>query len=437
VPALGETLVVVVVIGLAILLSVRLLIGVPAWIRRVRRPETRAIRVVGVGGGGNNAVDRMVGAGIDTVSFVGFNTDAQALRQSSATTKIRIGQVTTGGLGSGGDPEIGRRAAEEDAEWIASAVAGADLVFVTAGLGGGTGSGASPIVAASARDQGALTIAVVTKPFGFEGSQRKRVAEAAATKLAENVDALIVVPNDRIGAVVADDTPMVDAFAVVDDVLLHTVQGIIDLINAPGLINLDFADIRSVMKDAGPAVVGLGRGSGEHRAADAARQAIASPLLEASIEGARGILFNVSGPADLRLREVRLAADEIREHADDDANIIFGASFSEALGDDVLVTLIATGLNGHERVKAPLAATPLAETPLAETPSNDLHPRVVEVKRPPKRPMRPVMEPPAVDVVATSGELADQAPQEPPPLDEDDLEVPSFLRRRSPPTSRD
>jgi cell division protein FtsZ len=427
VPALGETVVVAVVIGLAILLSVRLLTGVPAWIRRVRRPETRAIRVVGVGGGGNNAVDRMVGAGIKTVSFVGFNTDAQALRRSSATTKIRIGQVTTGGLGSGGDPDIGRRAAEEDAEWIASAVAGADLVFVTAGLGGGTGSGASPIVAASARDQGALTIAVVTKPFGFEGSQRKRIAEAAATELAAHVDALIIVPNDRVGSVVAEDTPMVDAFGVVDDVLLQTVQGIIDLINAPGLINLDFADIRSVMKDAGPAVVGVGRGSGEHRAADAARQAIASPLLEASIEGARGILLNVSGPADLRLGEVRLAADEIREHADDDANIIFGASFSESHGEDVLVTLIATGLNGHERIKAPLA----------ETPSTDLSPRAVEAKRPPRRPGRPVMEVPAFDAVATSDEVADQAPHEPPPLDEDDLEVPSFLRRRNQPTSRD
>jgi cell division protein FtsZ len=423
--------VVVVVIGLVIFLSLRLLTGVPAWIRRVRRPETRAIRVVGVGGGGNNAVDRMVGAGIKTVGFVGFNTDAQALRRSTATTKIRIGQVTTGGLGSGGDPEVGRRAAEEDADWIASAVAGADLVFVTAGLGGGTGSGASPIVAASARDQGALTIGVVTKPFAFEGSQRKRVAEAAATELAANVDALIVVPNDRLGAVVAEDSQMVDAFGVVDDVLLHTVSGIIDLINAPGLINLDFADIRSVMKDAGPAVVGLGRGSGEHRAADAARQAIASPLLEASIEGARGILLNVSGPADLRLSEVRLAADQIREHADDDANIIFGASLSESTGEDVLVTLIATGLNGHEKTQEQTQA------PLVETPSNGLPPQVADAKRPPKRPRRTVEDESAADALPVAAEPADQAPEPSSPVDDEDLEVPSFLRRRTQPNSRD
>ena len=289
----------------------------------------------------------MVRASIHAASFVVCNTDAQALRRSSAATKIRIGDAITGGLGSGGDPEIGRRAAEEDEAKIAHAVAGADLVFVTAGLGGGTGSGAAPIVAANARDQGALTIAVVTKPFGFEGSHRRRVAEAAAAELAANVDALIVVPNDRVADVLAEDASMIDAFGVVDDVLLQAVQGIIDLITAPGLINLDFADVRSVMKDAGPALIGLGRGRGEHRATDAARQAIASPLLEASIEGARGILFNVSGPPDLRLREVRAAAEVIREHADPDANVIFGASFSESLGEDVLVTLIATGLTAH------------------------------------------------------------------------------------------
>ena len=286
-----------VIIGLAALLTLRLLIAVPGWVRHARTPETRAIRVVGVGGGGSNAVDRMVDAGIRAASFVVCNTDAQALRRSSAGTKIRIGDAITGGLGSGGNPEIGRRAAEEDEAKIAHAVAGADLVFVTAGLGGGTGSGAAPIVAANARDQGALTIAVVTKPFGFEGSHRLRVAEAAAAELAANVDALIVVPNDRVADVLAEDASMIDAFGVVDDVLLQAVQGIIDLITAPGLINLDFADVRSVMQDAGPALIGLGRGTGEHRATDAARQAIASPLLEASIDGARGILFNVSGPA--------------------------------------------------------------------------------------------------------------------------------------------
>lgn len=424
--ALGEILVVVVITGLVVLLSLRILITVPGLVRRVHRPEARSIRVVGVGGGGSNAVDRMVRARIRAVSFVACNTDAQALRRSSAETKIRIGDAITGGLGSGGDPEIGRQAAEADEARIARAVAGADLVFVTAGLGGGTGSGAAPIVAASARHHGALTIAVVTKPFGFEGSQRKRIAEAAAAELAANVDALIVVPNDRIGDVLAEDASLIDAFRAVDDVLLQAVQGIIDLIAAPGLINLDFADIRSVMKDAGPALIGLGRGTGEHRATDAARQAIASPLLEASIEGARGILFNVSGPADLRLREVRLAADEIRERADVDANVIFGASFSESVGEDVLITLIATGLNEHERT----------QTPPVEAPSNADPPPTAEAKRPPKRSARTVKEASGVDAVASAAEVSDEAPQPSPTLDGDDLEVPSFLRRKGQPTSR-
>jgi cell division protein FtsZ len=426
VPALGETVVAVVVIGLAVLLSVRVLIAVPGWARQARRPETRALRVIGVGGGGSNAVDRMVRARIQAVSFASCNTDAQALRRSSAETKIRIGDSITGGLGAGGDPEIGRRAAEEDHDRIARAVAGADLVFVTAGLGGGTGSGAAPIVAASARDQGALTIAVVTKPFGFEGSQRKRIADTAAAELAANVDVLIVVPNDRVGDVLAEDAPMIDAFRVVDDVLLQTVQGIIDLIATQGLINLDFADIRSVMKDAGPAVIGLGRGTGEHRATDAARQAIASPLLESSIDGARGILFNISGPADLGLREVRLAADEIRERADVDANVIFGATFSESLGEDVLITLIATGLNGHDRT----------QKPAVEASSNGGQPPVAAEMRPPRRPARTVKEASGVDAVASPAEVSDQTAQRSPTLDEDDTEVPSFLRRSGQPTSR-
>lgn len=362
-PALGEIVVVVVVAGFAVLLVVRILISVPGWVRRVRRPEARAIRVVGVGGGGSNAVDRMVGSRIRGVGFIACNTDAQALRRSTAEIRIRIGDAITGGLGSGGDPEIGRRAAEEDAGRIARAVAGADLVFVTAGLGGGTGSGAAPIVAASVREHGALMIAVVTKPFEFEGTQRKRIAEAAAAELAKQVDALIVVSNDRVGDVLADDVSMIEAFRVVDDVLLQAVKGIIDLIASPGLINLDFADIRTVMKAAGPALIGLGRGTGENRAIDAARQALASPLLESSIDGARGIVFNVSGPADLRLSEVRLAANEIRERADVDANVIFGASFNESLGEDVLITLIATGLQTDEVNEAPsMSASPERES---------------------------------------------------------------------------
>ncbi len=437
-----------VIIGLAALLSLRLLIAVPGWLHHARKPETRAIRVVGVGGGGSNAVDRMVDAGIREASFVVCNTDAQALRRSTAETRIRIGEAITGGLGSGGDPEVGRRAAQEDEAKIAHAVAGADLVFVTAGLGGGTGSGAAPIVAAKARSQGALTIAVVTKPFGFEGSHRQRVAESAAAELAANVDALIIVPNDRVADVLAEDAAMIDAFGVVDDVLLQAVQGIIDLITAPGLINLDFADVRSVMKDAGPALIGLGRGTGEHRATDAARQAIASPLLEASIDGARGILFNVSGPADLRLREVRQAADTIREHADPDANVIFGASFNDSLDGDVLITLIATGLATPLRTETP----PRTETPIVEAASPEDAPPVEElpsvppppaipVMATPKRPARTATIPPSEVAAAPAPrqhiqprsaggpELIDQGHPRSTNANSDDLDIPSFLRR--------
>ncbi len=485
------------IIGLAALLSLRLLIAVPGWARHVRRPESRAIRVVGVGGGGSNAVDRMVRANIRAASFVVCNTDAQALRRSSAETKIRIGQAITGGLGSGGDPEIGRRAAEEDEAKIAHAVAGADLVFVTAGLGGGTGSGAAPIIAANARSQGALTIAVVTKPFGFEGSHRHRVAEAAAAELAANVDALIVVPNDRVAEVLPEDASMIDAFGVVDDVLLQAVQGIIDLITAPGLINLDFADVRSVMQDAGPALIGLGRGTGEHRASDAARQAIASPLLEASIDGARGILFNVSGPADLKLREVRQAAEAIREHADPEANVIFGASFSDSLDQDVLITLIATGLTTHGRtaprrieagsfdgakrvapspavrasppLKRParnVATEPADEvvpttTPHAEAAEPAIEPHAAAAEpaieplaedaaaaiEPPAEEAAPAIEPPAEEAAPATSQhirarssvgpdLPDHAPHRRASREGDDVDVPSFLRRRGRPTGQ-
>ena len=423
-PVPGEIILAVVVI-VAALLILRLLWALPGFIRGVRRPEARRIRVIGVGGGGNNAVDRMVDEGVKGVSFVGFNTDAQALRNSTAGLKIRIGVEATGGLGSGGDPEVGRRAAEEDRKYIDQGVRGADLVFVTAGLGGGTGSGAAPIVAASARDQGALTIGVVTKPFGFEGAERKRIADAAAAELAGNVDALIVVPNDRIGDVLPDDASMVDAFRAVDDVLLHAVEGILDLTSSSGLINLDFADVRSVMADAGPALIGMGRANGQNRAANAARQAVASPLLEASFEGAKGILFNVSGPPDLRLGEVRQAADEIRDHADPDANIIFGASFDESLGEDVLVTLIATGLTGTGRPAALAPAAEVAAKPAARR-------RQVKVPQAALVESSMAVAAPVTDVEAASAGEPSPADDAATPAgpDEDDLEVPSFLRRQ-------
>ena len=308
-----------------------------------RQVEARTIRVVGVGGGGGNAVDAMIRARTSGVEFVACNTDAQALRRSLAGRRIRIGQALTGGLGTGGDPDVGRRAAEEDGHKIADAIRGSDMVFITAGLGGGTGSGAAPVVAGIAREQGALTLGVVTKPFGFEGAKRRLVADAAADQLRQSVDALIVIPNDRVRDVVQEATSILDAFQVVDDVLRQSIQGILDVITMPGLVNLDFADVRAILKDGGDTIMGVGRASGEHRALVAAQQAMSGPLLEGSIDGARAILFNVAGSSDLSLFEVSEAAEAIRAAADPEASVIFGASFDESLGEDVRVTVVATG----------------------------------------------------------------------------------------------
>ncbi len=307
------------------------------------------IRVVGVGGGGSNAVNRMIRAEMMGVEFIGINTDAQALLQSDAPHKIRIGDKITRGLGAGGDAAIGQRAAEEDVEKITEALRDSDMVFITAGLGGGTGSGGAPVIAEIAKDLGALTIGVVTKPFAFEGNKRKLIAEKAAELLKAKVDTLITIPNDRLRDVVAKNTSILDAFRVVDDVLRQGVQGISDIITVPGLINLDFADVKAIMHDAGSALMGIGRASGESRAVEAAKQAIASPLLEVNITGAQGILFNISGSSNLTLYEVTEAAEEIRAAADPEANIIFGASFDERLGEDVVITVIATGFDGTRR----------------------------------------------------------------------------------------
>jgi cell division protein FtsZ len=307
------------------------------------------IRVIGVGGGGSNAVNRMIRAEMMGVEFIACNTDAQALLQSDAPHKIRIGDKITRGLGAGGDSSIGQRAAEEDSEKIAEALRESDMVFITAGLGGGTGSGAAPIVAEIAKELGALTIAVVTKPFSFEGARRKMVAERAAEELRARVDTLITIPNDRLRDVVQKNTSMVEAFRYVDDVLRQGVQGISDIITVPGLINLDFADVRTVMKDQGSALMGIGRASGDNRALDAVRQAINSPLLEVNVNGAQGILFNVAGSSNLGLFEVTEAAEEIRSVADPEANIIFGTSVDERLGDEVMITVIATGFDASRK----------------------------------------------------------------------------------------
>ncbi|HEY6569699.1 MAG TPA: cell division protein FtsZ, partial [Candidatus Limnocylindrales bacterium] len=316
------------------------------------------IRVIGVGGGGSNAVNRMIRAEMMGVEFIACNTDAQALLQSDAPHKIRIGDKITRGLGAGGDSSIGQRAAEEDRDKIADALADSDMVFITAGLGGGTGSGAAPVVAEMAKEQGALTIGVVTKPFSFEGSRRKLVAEKASEDLKAKVDTLITIPNDRLRDVVQKNTSIVDAFRVVDDVLRQGVAGISDIITVPGLINLDFADVRAIMKDAGSALMGIGRASGENRALEAARMAVASPLLEINIAGAQGILFNITGSSNLTLWEVTEAAEEIRAAADPEANIIFGTSFNERLGEEIMITVIATGFDGRRRPDASRAQQP-------------------------------------------------------------------------------
>ncbi len=316
------------------------------------------IKVVGVGGGGTNAVNRMVDAGLKGVEFIAVNTDAQALLMCDADVKIHIGSKITRGLGAGADPSIGQEAATESRDELKEALKGADMVFVTAGKGGGTGTGAAPVIAEISRELGALTVGVVTRPFGFEGRKRSDQAEGGIKQLRDKVDTLIIIPNDRLLQVVEKRTSIVDAFRIADDVLRQGVQGITDLITVPGLINLDFADVRTIMRQAGSALMGIGVAGGENRAAEAAKAAISSPLLEASVEGATGILLNITGGPDLGLFEVNEAAEIVGSASDADANIIFGAVIDESLGDQVRVTVIATGFDrrSSERPVAVFAA---------------------------------------------------------------------------------
>lgn len=303
------------------------------------------IKVIGVGGAGGAAVNRMVAAGVEGVEFIAVNTDAQALHHSEAKTKIHIGKDETRGLGAGADPSVGQRAAEESIDDIKAALEGADMVFITIGAGGGTGSGAGHIVAKAAQDMGILVVGFATKPFAFEGEKRRKNAELAISKLRQVVDTLIVIPNDRLLQTIDRQTPLLEAFKVADDVLRQGVQGISDLITVHGLINLDFADVKTVMANAGSALMGIGRASGEDRAVNAAQQAIDSPLLEVSIDGARGVLFNVIGGNDLSMHEINAAAETITNAADTDANIIFGATINPELEGEVIVTVVATGFD--------------------------------------------------------------------------------------------
>ena len=364
------------------------------------------IKVVGIGGGGVNAVNRMIEVGLKGVEFIAINTDAQALLMSDGDVKLDIGRDLTRGLGAGADPSVGKKAAEDHAEDITEVLKGADMVFVTAGEGGGTGTGGAPVVARIARELGALTIGVVTRPFGFEGRRRMSQADSGVDSLRAEVDTLIVIPNDRLLSLADRNISVIDAFRQADHVLLQGVGGITDLITTPGLINLDFADVKSVMHEAGSALMGIGSARGDDRAVEAAERAISSPLLEASIEGAHGVLLSVSGGSDLGLFEINEAARLVSDAAHPDANIIFGAVIDDTLGDEVRVTVIAAGFDGGEPPtrKAPVREVAAAKVDVATTGETP----VVEVVQ------RPVQQPRTI--------VFDDADES------DDLDVPDFLK---------
>lgn len=372
------------------------------------------IKVVGVGGSGGSAVNRMIQSKIRGVEFVAMNTDVQALHHSLAGTKLHIGKTVTRGLGAGMDPEAGARAAEESQNEIRDVLKGADMVFVTCGLGGGTGSGAAPIVAEIARSIGALTVAVVTKPFGFEGVKRREIAEVAHEQLQGNVDTIITISNDRVFQIIDKKTPITDSFQIVDDVLRQGVQGISDIITVHGLINVDFADVKAIMKDAGSALMGIGRATGENRAVEAAKLAVQSPLLEVSIDGAKGILFTVTGGANLSMHEVAEAAKIITDPADSSAKVIFGAVIDETMKDEVKVSLIATGFDATPRTitlqsmkTLPMReSNPVLRERLSAAPRE--LPGVAVNGNSPKRPLKEVEK----------------------TAEEEDLEIPTFIRRK-------
>jgi cell division protein FtsZ len=389
-------------------------------------PPPAVIKVVGVGGGGSNAINRMVRAGVDNVELIAVNTDSQALLQSTAPTRIHIGEKLTRGLGAGGNPNTGLKAAEESSEELAEALAGADMVFVTAGMGGGTGTGASPMVAQIAKESGALTVGIVTRPFSFEGVRRKQAAEEGIQNLRERVDTLVAIPNDRLLTLVDPSRSMVEAFSLADEVLHQGIQGISDTITETGLINVDFADVKAVMSHSGSALMAIGRAAGENRAVEAAQAAIASPLLDVSIAGAKGVLLNISG-SDFTLHEVGEAARIVQEAADADANIIFGAVLDESLKDEIQITVIATGFD----VRTP--GQPAQKTGFrsafdrqAPTPS-----QAPSTPRQASRGSRgEPIKPSTVESQPSQEPKTRSSYQAPDGSDDDDLDIPAFIRRR-------
>lgn len=379
------------------------------------------IKVVGVGGSGGSALNRMIRSKIRGVEFIGVNTDLQALHYCLAPTKIQLGKAVTKGLGAGMDPELGRRSAEESQNEIRDVLKGADMVFITCGLGGGTGSGAAPVVAELARDAGALTVAVVTKPFTFEGAQRRDIAERSHDELVDKVDTIITIPNDRVLQIIDKKTSLLDAFDTVDDVLRQGVQGISELITIPGLINVDFADVKAIMSHAGSALMGIGRATGENRAVEAAKAAVASPLLELSIDGAKGVLFTIAGGASLSMHEVNEAAKLIVGNADSQAKVIFGAVLDENLKDEVKVTVIATGFAGATQAMPFMGVKSAVQ--VAPRPTYAPPPQKTEKKE--ERSMKsfevkPLKREEAKPVSAKAAAASD----------EEDLEIPAFIRRK-------
>ena len=414
------------------------------------------IKVIGVGGAGNNAVNRMISEGVQGVEFIVANTDTQALRNSEAETKIQLGPKLTKGLGAGSLPEIGLKAAEESEEQIREALVGADLIFVTAGMGGGTGTGAAPVVARIAKELGALTVGVVTRPFSFEGPKRGRYAAEGVAQLKANVDTLVTISNNRLLEIVDKKTPMLEAFREADNVLRQGVQGISDLITAPGYVNLDFADVKTVMKDQGSALMGIGVASGETRTAEATKKAISSPLLEVSIDGAEQILLNITGGSDLTLFEAQDASDIVAAASTSEVNIIFGTSINENLGDEVIVTVIATGID-EERKHEKKSATRASRSPFANSTATrkDLgnNPQTFQEKQVPSKPQPVEEKKPEKDLFGdwdirrettvretTSSTEADspfaqsnfvEAPVEPKQTENDGLDTPPFFRKRN------
>ena len=414
------------------------------------------IKVIGVGGAGNNAVNRMISEGVQGVEFIVANTDTQALRNSEAETKIQLGPKLTKGLGAGSLPEIGIKAAEESEEQIREALVGADLIFVTAGMGGGTGTGAAPVVARIAKELGALTVGVVTRPFSFEGPKRGRYAAEGVAQLKANVDTLVTISNNRLLEIVDKKTPMLEAFREADNVLRQGVQGISDLITAPGYVNLDFADVKTVMKDQGSALMGIGVASGENRTAEATKKAISSPLLEVSIDGAEQILLNITGGSDLTLFEAQDASDIVAAASTSEVNIIFGTSINENLGDEVIVTVIATGID-EERKHEKKSAARASRSPFANSTATrkDLgnNPQTFQEKQVPSKPQPVEEKKPEKDLFGdwdirrettvretTSSTEADspfaqsnfvEAPVEPKQTENDGLDTPPFFRKRN------